>query len=942
MVPTRQVVVRTLSLVALLAVLPALLFGQAPTGTLAGRVSSAGQPVGSAIVASAGRATQTRADGSYRLLLPAGRHEVRIALLGYKARRDSVTIVAGQTATRDYELEKAVANLEAVATIGSRGQARTVIDAPAPIDVLSAADIKLTGRTETAQMIQAIAPSFNFPRTSIGDGTDAVRPATLRGLAPDQSLVLVNGKRRHNSALVNVNGFVGRGSAPVDLNAIPSAMIDHIEILRDGAAAQYGSDAIAGVMNIVLKSGTPGEARVTAGESFTTYNRPDGIPVTQAPIQTGERSARDGKLFHTAIDQGWTYSQNGFLHLAGELRDRGYTNRTLEDPRIQYFLPADAAKEANPALPMDGRIDHRQGDAATHDVQGFWNAGRSLSSMDFYTFGGVSVRRSEAPGFWRRPNDDRTLRNIYPNGFLPLIHADINDLSGAVGLKGVASGWNWDLGTVYGRDQFAFTIKNTANVSLGPTSPTRFDAGKLRFGQSTTSLDLNRDFKPNDVLWFPLNVAAGAEFRADRYEIVAGEPDSWRNGGQPVLNPDGTVKMQTINGVTGPVPAAPGAQVFPGFKGDSGGKSNDAGVHTRNNTALYLDLASDVTPRVLFDVAGRYENYSDFGSTTTIKFATRVKASDAISLRGAASTGFRAPSLMQEYFSSTATNFVGGIPFDIKTFPASSREAQSLGASPLTAEKSQNYSAGIALEPASGLSLTYDYYYIAIDDRIVLSNNFTGPIALAALATIPVKGVSGGRYFTNAIDTKTHGYDAIANYGLSFANSGVLRLTAAYNHNRTRVTRVADLPANISGLQGSLFDRVEKGRIEEGNPENNLILTANYNVKAWALMARTQRYGQVTSYGSAPTNAYGPLDQVFSPKWVSDVSGSFTRDRLTLTVGADNVFDVYPDRNNNNGNYATLATENGGTANFGIFPYAGISPWGFNGRFVYTRLAVGL
>jgi iron complex outermembrane receptor protein len=315
-----------------------------------------------------------------------------------------------------------------------------------------------------------------------------------------------------------------------------------------------------------------------------------------------------------------------------------------------------------------------------------------------------------------------------------------------------------------------------------------------------------------------------------------------------------------------------------------------------------------------------------------------------VSLRGAASTGFRAPSLMQEYFSSTATNFVGGVPFDIKTFPASSREAQALGANPLTAEKSHNYSAGIAMEPIPALSFTFDYYYIAIDDRIVLSNNFTGPIAIAALATINVTGISGGRYFTNAIDTKTHGYDAIANYGLSFSNSGVLRLTAAYNRNRTRVTRVATLRSNVSGLQGSLFDRVEQQRIEAGNPESNLILSGNYNLRNLGLVLRTQRYGQVTSYGSAPANAYGPLDQVFSPKWVTDLSGSYTIGRLTLTAGADNIFDVYPDRNNNNGNLGTpySSAENGGTANFGIFPYAGISPWGFNGRFLYTRLAVGL
>jgi iron complex outermembrane receptor protein len=309
-------------------------------------------------------------------------------------------------------------------------------------------------------------------------------------------------------------------------------------------------------------------------------------------------------------------------------------------------------------------------------------------------------------------------------------------------------------------------------------------------------------------------------------------------------------------------------------------------------------------------------------------------------LRGAASTGFRAPSLMQEFFSSTATNFVGGVPFDIKTFPASSAEAEALGSSPLKAEKSRNYGIGFAAEPLPGLSLTTDYYYVAIDDRIVLSNNFTGPAATAALNNIGITGIQGGRYFTNAIDTKTHGFDAIANYGLSMGTSGVLRLSAAYNHNRTRVTRVDTLPTNLSGLKSSLFDRVEQGRIEEGNPENNLILTGNYDLRGFGVMVRTQRFGQVTSYGTTPTNAYGPLDQIFSPKWITDVSGSYTFQRFTLTLGADNVFDVYPDRNNNNGSYLNPPGENGGNSNYGIFPYNGISPFGFNGRFVWTRLAV--
>jgi iron complex outermembrane receptor protein len=742
--------------------------------------------------------------------------------------------------------------------------------------------------------------------------------------------VLVNGKRRHNSALVNVNGFVGRGSAPVDLNAIPSSMIDHIEILRDGAAAQYGSDAIAGVINIVLKQGDGGETRTTIGESVTTYNRADNF--APFPNQVGSVSGRDGKVFHSALDYGWTGAQNRFLHVAGEFRDRGFTNRSLADPRIQYF-PGDP-RESNPSLPSpEGRIDHRQGDAATHDLQGFWNGGSALGTADVYSFGGVSKRHGEAAGFWRRPNDDRTLRNLYPNGFLPLIASDIWDASGAVGVKGEKSGWNYDLGTVYGGNQFGFTIKTTNNVSIGPTSATQFDAGKLRFQQSTTSLDLNRNLTGS--LPFPLNVAAGAEFRYENYTIVAGEQGSWVNGGVRVIDATGNPTTRL---------SAPGAQVFPGFKGDSGGKTNDAGSHARNNTALYADFSSDLTSKLLVDVAGRFENYSDFGSTTTGKLSSRYQLPGGLAIRGSASTGFRAPSLMQEFFSSTATNFVAGVPLDIKTFPASSRDAGALGASPLKAEKSHNYGIGLAAEPVKSLSLTFDYYYIEVDDRIVLSNNFTGPIAIAALAAINITGISGGRYFTNAIDTKTHGYDVILNYGYPFSNTSLLKLTAAYNHNTTRVTRVAALTGSISGLQGSLFDRVEQARIELGNPLNNLILSGTYSWNKLDLLARTQRYGQVTSFGTTATNAYGPLDQTFRPKWVTDVSGSYGFRRFTVGVGVDNLFDIYPDRNNNNGNLGPVYTpaENGGTSNFGIFPYAGISPFGFNGRFVYARLSAPL
>ncbi len=915
-------------------ILTAALHAQGGTGTLAGRVTASGEPVAGAavLVVGTGRGAQTRADGSYRITVPAGRYEVRTRLIGYSSGRDSATITADRTTTLNFFVRRAAATLETFTTLGARGQERTVIDAPAPIDVLSSADIKITGRTETAQMIQAVAPSFNFPRTSIGDGTDHVRPATLRSLAPDQTLVLINGKRRHSSALVNVNGFVGRGSAPVDLNAIPASIIDRIEILRDGAAAQYGSDAIAGVINVILKQGAGGDALTVLGQTATTYNRADDVPVQPYPIQQGTRSANDGKTFDQSIDYGWSTADNTYLHLAGEFRDRGRTNRTLPDPRIQYF-PNDP-RETNPIYPLpDGRLNHLQGDASTHDLQGFWNGGTRFGDIEGYTFGGLASRKGEAAGFWRRANDPsgRRMPAIYPDGFLPLIHSNIIDASGAIGAKGQIRGWDWDLASVYGGNQFGFVIKNSMNVSMGLTSPTEFDAGKLRFQQSTTTLDFNRSFK--DLLPVPLDVAAGAEFRADKYTIVAGETASWINAG-------GRVPDQNGNPTTAAAP--PGAQVFPGFKADSSGKPGDAGSHSRNNSALYLDLSSDVTSKWLVDVAGRFEHYSDFGTTTTGKLSTRYEFVPGYALRGSVSTGFRAPSLMQEFFSSTATNFVSGVPFDIKTFPASTPEAGALGASPLKAEQSTNVGFGMAIEPIPGLSFTADYYYIEIDDRIVLSNNFTGVAAVAALASIGVTGVSGGRYFTNAVDTRTRGYDIIANYGISPSPDQVLRVSAAYNWNRTRVTRVDTLPTNLSGLRTSLFDRVEQARIESGNPENNLILTGMYTRSRLGANVRVQRYGQVTQYGTTPSNTYGPLDQTFSPKWVTDLSASYGLGRFGVTLGVDNVFDVYPDRNNNFGNVSTLAAENGGTGNFGIFPYNGISPFGFNGRFIYTKLLVGL
>jgi iron complex outermembrane receptor protein len=861
------------------------------------------------------RTAVVRSDGSYQLSLPDGRYEIRVRLIGYATAADSVTVSGSAAITKDFRIERVSTTLETVAILGTRGEQRTVISAPVPVDVLSAAEMLRSGRTETAQLLQSVAPSINFPRATVSDGTDHIRPATLRGLAPDHALILINGKRRHVSALVNVNGTVGRGSQAVDLNAIPASMIDHIEILRDGAAAQYGSDAIAGVINVVLKTTDPGSFSLEAGQNFTTYNR-DATSAVAFPGQTAERSVRDGEVLVGSLNYGWSLGTNGYFQLGGEVRNRDGTSRVLPDTRVQYF-GGDPRNNNPPALDM------WQGDSYSHDTQIFFNTARTLDNgPEVYAFGGYGDRRGASAGQWRRANDDRTVRAIYPNGFLPFIKSDITDASIAAGVKGETGGWKWDLASVYGRNSFAFGVENSANVSIGNSSKTKFDAGELRFGQSTTTLDV---FRQLNAPWNrPIRIALGGEFRADRYEIAPGDSDSYRDGGARVLDATGQPTTRL---------AALGAQVFPGFR------PTDAGSHDRTNGALYVDLESDLTPSVLLAVAGRVEDYSDFGSTSIGKVATRIQLLKGFALRGAASTGFRAPSLGQEFFSSTATNFIAGVPFDIRTFPVASAEARLLGARDLKPERSVNVSAGVAMEPVDGLAITADYYRIDIDKRIVLTDNFTGAAVQALFTNAGLRGVSGGRFFSNAIDTRSNGVDVVANYSFRVGASGLLRVTSGYNHNEVKVTRVDSTPPALSAFQEILFGRVERARIERGNPRDNLYVAAGYSLGALDFNARSQRYGEVSVAGATPVNPTGTLDQTYGAKWISDLSASYKfRSRYSLTVGADNVFDVYPDRNLNPGDPATT---NGGLSNFGTFPYSQISPFGFNGRFVYTRLSVG-
>jgi iron complex outermembrane receptor protein len=859
----------------------------AQTVTIRGQVTlSDGSALPGVTVSAGGVTAVTDAEGRYELVVPAGGAvRVTASLDGFQTR--TATVDAGD-ATQDFILHVSYGQ---EITVGSRAIGAETEKA-VPVDVISEEQIASSPSTETNQIIQKIAPSFNFPRPTISDGTDSVRPATLRGLGPDQLLVMVNGKRRHASALVNANNTVGRGSSGVDLNAIPAAAIQNVEILRDGAAAQYGSDAIAGVINLVLKS--------------------DVTPLTFA-AKAGATTHGDGEMIDLSADGGWGIGR-GALVLTADYRVRYATNRAGDDPRDQ-IVPGDARNNAV------SQPNTHWGDSYARDTLVFANLNLPVTEdgkQIFYAFGGFSNRHGSHGGNYRRAIQVQNWPQIYPLGFLPLIEPRILDTSLTAGARGELASWYYDLSAGYGKNEFDFYVTDSLNTSLGPTLPpnqTRFYAGSLGDDQTTVNLDISRPYKVGGLAG-PLNVAFGAEWRRDGFEQHAGEPNSYIDGGVPDRNGQR---------------AAAGAQVFPGFQ-----PSNEVDV-SRNSKAVYVDLEGDVLPKLRMGVAGRHENYSDFGNTTNGKVSARFSPVKQFLVRASASTGFRAPSLSQGNFSAISTNFLANAagvlePFQIGTYRVDTPIARALGATDLKAEKSKNFSGGVVWQPLANLELTADYFHIDIEDRIVFSGNFTGPQVLPLIRPL---GATGARFFTNAIDTETNGYDLVGNYQLPLMG-GRVDLSAAYSRNETNIVGVVRTPAQLSGLGEVLFDRIERRRVECGQPEDNIRLAQTYHRNAWNVTTRESRYGEYCSFtalvGTLPLD-----DQVYPAEWLADAEVAYRWNRYTLAVGAENIFDQFPERNRLFREGTTTFTAQ---SNNGMFTYPSQSPFGMNGRFVYSRITV--
>ena len=913
---------------------PPVAQAQAPA-TVEGRVVDAAtdNPLPSANVQVLGtqQGTTTDAEGRFALEASPGPLTVRASFVGYTSARTTVTVEPGETATVRLRLQPGSA-LDNVVVVGSRGQGRSALRSAAPVDAIAVDELTVEApQTDLNQLLSYTAPSFQANRQSSSDATEFIDPATLRSLPPDQLLVLVNGTRRHKSSLVNTLSTVGRGAVGTDLNAIPTAAVERVEVLRNGASAQYGSDAIAGVLDLQLKEAT---GTLTAN------------------VTTGLRNAGDGELVKASANYGFRLGDDGFVNVTGMVRDRQRTNRADGNSLIIFdqsdegnffaYPPEDSPENPSQARQIDNQIlqrrglersdfNFRAGQSAIQQRAVFLNAEVGLGSgATLYAFGGLSYKNGIGAPFRRLPTSVSAMpfqastqdTTLFRNGFQPEMNSDIVDQSVTIGVEGTIGGWDWDLSNSFGRNRLDYQMDNTVNASLLQASPTSFYAGGHAFSQNVTNLDVSRFY--DDVL-AGVNVAFGGAYRLDRYEIFAGEEASYRDYGRVQLIDDtSSTTPQLVTRDT--LGKDPGSQGFVGFRPE-----NEVD-RTRTNVAAYLDTEINVTEQLLVTAAGRYEHYSDFGSTLNGRLAARLGLLDGrLNLRGSASSGFRAPSLHQIYFNEVRTDISTdtGQLQNVGTFSNDSEVARVLGIPRLDEERSQSYSAGLTASPIPRLDLTVDAYQIEVDDRVVLTGEFSAGLA----DLLSQVGAQSAQVFANAVDTRTRGLDVVATYRQRLP-VGRVELSASGNVNETEIQDLT-IPATVRQnfdsdavgddveLDDIFFGRQERGFLTQSNPETKVTLSTDYSAGPLGLLLRTVRFGEQVRPGFAQ-------NQTHSPEWVVDATVSYqVTDAAQLSVGANNLFNNYPDK------------QVFGNTYLGVFEYAPVQQ-GFNGAFYFARLNVQL
>ncbi|MDE1145821.1 MAG: TonB-dependent receptor [Azospirillaceae bacterium] len=765
--------------------------------------------------------------------------------------------------------EPAADDLSEIIVTGTREIGKRAQDSPTSIEVLGAETLQATGQTNVLDALRSTLPSFTADQFG-GDVGNLVRSARLRGLSPGQTLVLVNGKRRHNSANIYADGGPNGGSNPADLDFIPLDAIDHIEVLRDGAAAQYGSDAIAGVINIILKKSDSG---------------------THASILGGITGKGDGGTAQGSVSHGFDLGDGGFLNVTADYRHHDFTNRTGDDPRA----PAGTT--------VQGRI---YGDPLSDVVNVGYNAEAPLTpSVTFYSFGTASHRSAESYENWRTGSSIPTL---WPSGFFPEETSNEYDVGFTLGARGDnLAGWRWDLSSTYGHDWLKIGVINSGNANLAnPTSAfynptyahqTSFNAGQLVSTQETTNLDLVRQF---DVGLFatPVNVAWGLEHRYEAYEVVAGEYGSY---------------------------AAGGSSSYAGFT------PTDAHTADRNSAAAYIDLSTQLVQNWQFEVAGRIEHYDDFGESESGRIISRYDFTPWLAVRGAVGSGFRAPTLAQEYFSALNVSPTSAS----LQLPVNSPGATLLGVQPLKPETSTEYSAGIVLEPIHGLHATLDFYQIEIQNRIINSGALTGALAQSAIlangATLPA-GISAANtavtFYLNGVDTRTRGADLNLDYTTDFGAAGSIKWTLAGNYNITSILKQQAPPAALAGV--AILDATAITSLTSYDPRSKISLGANWNLGPWDVTLRETRWGHsyYVAHDYSTAGAYVP--RAVSPAFLTDLNiGYRVTDGFRVDLGAQNLFDRYP------------AKTDPATRWFGINvdTYPQNSPYGFNGGYYYVKLS---
>jgi iron complex outermembrane receptor protein len=907
----------------------------AAQGTIRGAVtdsSGTALPNASITVEGTGLRATSRGQGEYEIRgVPAGARTVRVRLIGFQSAAAPVVVVGGDEVRRDFMLGRSAVQLAPIdVVVGSRARHTASEELAVPVDIFPAEMLQQQGTMETAQILQAVAPSINFPRQSVTDAGDIVRPFTLRGLSPDHTLVLVNGWRRHQTALVNNFTYgMGPGSSGVDLNALPASAIERVEVLRDGASAQYGSDAIAGVVNLVIKEG-----------EFTPFLNADVGRYATADYSD------DGTIVNA--NGGWGFKVGrGSLGLFGEFRNREPTNRAWADPF------EDAGTGVPDSINSEGQVvekrnpvpqpNHHWGDGLERDGLGLANFRMPLNeagTSEVYSFGGYSYRDGTGNGYRRYAGNSRNWPEIYPLGFLPEINGKATDWSAAGGLRGVVGGWNYDLGAEFGHNHFNYDINNTNNASLGPclTTPcapgpdrvlgtaddpgipnqTEFFAGRVLRQELVTGLNVARPLELG--LPAPVNVAFGAAFRRERYVIREGELASYINGFH--LDQDSADV------------APAGSSVFPGFT------PSDATDRRRNNYGIYADAETNLSPQVLVNIAGRFESYSDFGERLNGKAAVRYQPSRRLTLRAAVGTGFRAPGLSQIAFGKVTTNVIAGEFIDLGIFPADHPASVALGSRPLREETAFNFSGGLAVTPTDNLTLTADYFHIQIDDRVLLGATFDDDATVQLLTNAGFSTIAGVQYFTNGLDTRTQGVDITANLRVPAGATGMLDLNGSVNFTKNEITRVDPLPQvliDAGSTEPGLLDSVTAIGIEDERPDWRGTVQANYTIGRFSALGRYSYYGE---FSSAQPGFCDLCRDNYGAKSIIDAEVGYRFNFMKLSIGVRNLFDTYPDQP------SSLVDVGDGTPakdfnnNFGTFPWAAASPFGYNGRFLYARTEV--